>query len=131
MAAPRRDAGLVHDRQSARPGWLQAGSAHDDIEASARSTPERGSGSEARGCGGAGALVAVAVLDVLPRCLSSKYAFWDPDLAGLSLGTLTALREIAWVADASRACPQLRYYYQARGRPAGALLFVLAVSSTT
>ncbi len=75
----------------------------------------------------------MAVLDVLPRCLSSKYAFWDPDLAGLSLGTLTALREIAWVADASRACPQLRYYYQARarGRPAGALIFVQAVSSTT
>ena len=72
----------------------------------------------------------MAVLDVLPRCLSSKYAFWDPDLAGLSLGTLTALREIAWVLDASRACPRLRYYYQARarGRPAGAWSTVHAVA---
>ncbi|KAK9819492.1 hypothetical protein WJX81_003561 [Elliptochloris bilobata] len=59
-----------------------------------------------------GMLVAVAVLDVLPRCLSSKYVFWDPDLAHLSLGKLTALREIAWVQAASCACPRLRYYYQ-------------------
>ncbi len=57
-------------------------------------------------------LVAVAVLDVLPRCLSSKYVFWDPALASLSLGKLTALREIAWVQDASRVCPQLHYYFQ-------------------
>ena len=60
----------------------------------------------------AGVLVAVAVLDVLPRCLSSKYVFWDPDLAHLSLGKLTALREIAWVQAAARACPRLHYYYQ-------------------
>ncbi len=26
----------------------------------------------------AGRLVAVGVVDVLPRCLSSKYLFWDP-----------------------------------------------------
>ena len=25
-----------------------------------------------------GVLVAVGVVDVLPRCLSSKYLFWDP-----------------------------------------------------
>lgn len=56
--------------------------------------------------------MAVAVLDVLPRCLSSKYVFWDPDLAHLSLGKLTALREIAWVQAAARACPRLHYYYQ-------------------
>lgn len=54
----------------------------------------------------------MAVLDVLPRCLSSKYVFWDPDMAALSLGKLTALREIAWVQDAACACPQLHYYYQ-------------------
>ena len=56
--------------------------------------------------------MAVAVLDVLPRCLSSKYVFWDPALASLSLGKLTALREIAWVQDASCVCPQLHYYFQ-------------------
>ena len=32
-----------------------------------------------------GRLVAVGVIDILPRCLSSKYLFWDPDFAFLSL----------------------------------------------
>ncbi|KAL4420000.1 hypothetical protein ABPG75_007098 [Micractinium tetrahymenae] len=58
-----------------------------------------------------GRLVAVGVVDVLPRCLSSKYLFWDPDMAPLSLGKLTSLREIEWVQEAQRACPSLRYYY--------------------
>ena len=42
-------------------------------------------------------LVAVAVVDVLPGCLSSVYVFWDPDYAHLGLGRYTALREIEWV----------------------------------
>ena len=58
-----------------------------------------------------GALVAVGVVDVLPRCLSSVYSFYDPDLAPLALGKLTALREIRWTADARAACPSLEYYY--------------------
>lgn len=58
-----------------------------------------------------GVLIAVGVLDVLPRCLSSKYFFWDPDLRGLSLGKLAALKEIEWVREASQYCPGLRYYY--------------------
>ncbi|AQK93463.1 Arginyl-tRNA--protein transferase 1 [Zea mays] len=33
-----------------------------------------------------GKLVAVGVVDILPKCLSSKYLFWDPDLPFLSLG---------------------------------------------
>ena len=55
--------------------------------------------------------MAVAVLDVLPRCLSSVYFFWDPDLAPLALGKLSALREVAWVAAAARARPALHWYY--------------------
>ena len=63
------------------------------------------------GGGPPGRLVAVAVLDVLPRCLSSVYFFWDPALAPLALGKLSALRELAWVADAARARPALHWYY--------------------
>ncbi|CAG9462494.1 unnamed protein product [Pedinophyceae sp. YPF-701] len=61
-----------------------------------------------------GQLVAVGVVDVLPRCLSSKYFFWDPDLASLSLGKVGALTEIQWVRDAAAGLPRdspLQYYY--------------------
>ena len=56
-------------------------------------------------------LVAVGVVDILPSCLSSKYFFWDPDLAHLSLGRLSALKEIQWIAAAHTVCPSFRYYY--------------------
>lgn len=56
-------------------------------------------------------LVAVGVVDILPSCLSSKYFFWDPDLAHLSLGKVGAMEEIRWVREACRQCPSLRYYY--------------------
>ena len=58
-----------------------------------------------------GRLIAVGVVDVLPKCLSSKYFFWEPSFAWASLGKLGALREIEWVRDASRTCGSLRYYY--------------------
>ncbi|XP_068669267.1 arginyl-tRNA--protein transferase 2-like [Aristolochia californica] len=58
-----------------------------------------------------GKLIAVGVVDILPRCLSSKYLFWDPDLSFLSLGKYTALQEIEWVRDAQVHCPSLQYYY--------------------
>jgi len=58
-----------------------------------------------------GKLVAVGVVDILPRCLSSKYMFWDPDLAFLSLGKYSALEEIKWVREAQKHCPTLQYYY--------------------
>lgn len=45
------------------------------------------------------------------RCLSSKYFFWDPDYAWLSLGRYGALREIAWVRAAHAVAADLRYYY--------------------
>jgi arginyl-tRNA--protein-N-Asp/Glu arginylyltransferase len=49
-----------------------------------------------------GALVAVGVVDILPRCLSSVYLFWDPPLKHLALGKLTALYELLWVRQVSR-----------------------------
>ncbi|XP_024989523.1 arginyl-tRNA--protein transferase 2-like isoform X2 [Cynara cardunculus var. scolymus] len=58
-----------------------------------------------------GKLVAVGVIDILPRCLSSKYLFWDPDLAFLSLGKYSALQEINWVLENEGHCPSLQYYY--------------------
>lgn len=56
-------------------------------------------------------LVAVGVIDILPRCLSSKYLFWDPDYAFLSLGKYSALQEISWVKENQAHCPTLQYYY--------------------
>jgi arginine-tRNA-protein transferase len=58
-----------------------------------------------------GRLAAVGVVDVLPRCLSSVYLFWDPDLRALSLGRLASLLEIEWVRAAATAAPALRRYY--------------------
>lgn len=58
-----------------------------------------------------GKLVAVGVVDILPNCLSSKYLFWDPDLAFLSLGKYSALQEIRWVRENQSHCLSLQYYY--------------------
>ncbi|GAV85077.1 ATE_N domain-containing protein/ATE_C domain-containing protein [Cephalotus follicularis] len=58
-----------------------------------------------------GRLVAVGVIDILPRCLSSKYLFWDPDYAFLSLGKYSALQEIGWVKENQAHCHSLQYYY--------------------
>ncbi|XP_057483579.1 arginyl-tRNA--protein transferase 2-like [Actinidia eriantha] len=58
-----------------------------------------------------GRLVAVGVVDILPKCLSSKYLFWDPDLAFLSLGKYSALQEIGWVKENQHKSPSLEYYY--------------------
>lgn len=60
-----------------------------------------------------GELIAVGVIDVLPTGLSSKYFFWDPAYAHLSLGKLSALKEIEWVlneAEKSKS-PEFAYYY--------------------
>lgn len=56
-------------------------------------------------------LVAVGVIDILPKCLSSKYLFWDPEFAFLSLGKYGALNEIEWVKENEGYCPTLQYYY--------------------
>ncbi|KAG7630822.1 N-end aminoacyl transferase N-terminal [Arabidopsis suecica] len=56
-------------------------------------------------------LIAVGVIDILPKCLSSKYMFWDPDFASLSLGNYSALQEIDWVKQNQAHCSTLEYYY--------------------
>ncbi|XP_073009915.1 arginyl-tRNA--protein transferase 2-like isoform X2 [Typha latifolia] len=58
-----------------------------------------------------GKIVAVGVVDILPRCLSSKYLFWDPDFASLSLGKYSVLQEIKWVKDIQANCSSIQYYY--------------------
>uniref|UniRef100_A0A803M3R8 Arginyl-tRNA--protein transferase n=1 Tax=Chenopodium quinoa TaxID=63459 RepID=A0A803M3R8_CHEQI len=58
-----------------------------------------------------GRLIAVGVIDILPKSLSSKYLFWDPDFAFLSLGKYSALQEINCVKENQRPCPSLQYYY--------------------
>nr|CDS24626.1 arginyl tRNA protein transferase 1 [Echinococcus granulosus] len=47
-------------------------------------------------------LIAVSVVDLVPGCLSSVYFFYDPEYAFLSLGTYSALREIAFVRHLQR-----------------------------
>ncbi|GJR70932.1 acyl-CoA N-acyltransferase [Tanacetum coccineum] len=56
-----------------------------------------------------GKLVAVVVIDILPKCLSSKYLFWDPDFAFLSLGKYCILQGINWVKETQSYCPSLQY----------------------
>ena len=41
-----------------------------------------------------GKVVAVGVIDILPRCVSSVYLYYDPAFHFLSLGTLTSLLEV-------------------------------------
>ena len=53
-----------------------------------------------------GKIVAVGVVDILDKCVSSVYLFYDPDYSFLSLGTLSSLIEI-------RFCQKVKvpYYY--------------------
>lgn len=53
-----------------------------------------------------GKLVAMAVLDILPLCVSSVYFLWDPDYAQWGLGKVAAMREIALARALS-----VPYYY--------------------
>jgi arginine-tRNA-protein transferase len=58
-----------------------------------------------------GKLVAVGVLDLLPRCISSVYFYYDPDYAGLSFGTLSALFEIQLTQQLNTRHPNIEWYY--------------------
>ncbi|KAJ1917175.1 Arginyl-tRNA--protein transferase 1 [Mycoemilia scoparia] len=57
-----------------------------------------------------GKLVAVGVLDILPRSISSVYLFYDPEYSHLSLGNYSSLREIALTQTMNRYIPDLKYY---------------------
>ncbi|CAI2164004.1 17242_t:CDS:10 [Funneliformis geosporum] len=57
-------------------------------------------------------LIAVAVLDVLPKCISSVYFLYDPDYGFLQLGKYSVLREIAMTQEFYNAGLQdLNWYY--------------------
>jgi len=60
-----------------------------------------------------GRIVAVAVLDILPQCLSSVYLYYDPKFWGskLSPGTYSAIREIQLTQELGKQLPSLQYYY--------------------
>ncbi|XP_059421715.1 arginyl-tRNA--protein transferase 1-like isoform X6 [Carassius carassius] len=58
-----------------------------------------------------GTIVAVGVLDILPFCVSSVYLYYHPDFSSLSLGTYSALREIAFTRQLQQQSPKLSYYY--------------------
>uniref|UniRef100_A0A9J7XN18 Arginyl-tRNA--protein transferase 1 n=1 Tax=Cyprinus carpio carpio TaxID=630221 RepID=A0A9J7XN18_CYPCA len=58
-----------------------------------------------------GRIVAVGVLDILPSCVSSVYLYYHPDFSSLSLGTYSALREIAFTRQLQQQSPKLAYYY--------------------
>lgn len=53
-----------------------------------------------------GKLVAIGVLDLLPKAVSSVYLFYDPDFEEYQFGKLSALREIALATEG-----HYRYYY--------------------
>ncbi len=46
-----------------------------------------------------GKLVGVGICDLCPTSLSSVYFFFDPDAAARSLGTFSALHELAWARE--------------------------------
>ncbi|KAL3050058.1 hypothetical protein OYC64_012164 [Pagothenia borchgrevinki] len=56
-------------------------------------------------------IVAVGVIDILPTCVSSVYLYYHPDFSSLSLGSYSALREIAFTRQLQKQSPKLCYYY--------------------
>ncbi|XP_046969534.1 arginyl-tRNA--protein transferase 1 isoform X1 [Vanessa cardui] len=58
-----------------------------------------------------GKIIAVGVLDILPKCVSSVYFFYDPAYRNLTLGTYGALREISFTRYLHTMSPSLQYYY--------------------
>eukprot|EP01102_Stenamoeba_stenopodia_P013639 TRINITY_DN4454_c0_g1_i1.p1 TRINITY_DN4454_c0_g1~~TRINITY_DN4454_c0_g1_i1.p1 ORF type:complete len:539 (+),score=109.43 TRINITY_DN4454_c0_g1_i1:22-1617(+) len=58
-----------------------------------------------------GRVVAVGVVDILPSCLSGVYFYYDPDLQFLSLGKVSAMKEIEWVHSNQKYSMNMHYYY--------------------
>ncbi|CAG8470813.1 4107_t:CDS:2 [Ambispora leptoticha] len=57
-------------------------------------------------------LIAVAVLDILPKCVSSVYFMYDTDYSFLGLGKYSALREISLCKELHAAgYTELEWYY--------------------
>ncbi|KAK7865883.1 hypothetical protein R5R35_003994 [Gryllus longicercus] len=58
-----------------------------------------------------GRLIAVGVIDILPRCVSSVYFYYDPEMGQLSLGTYASLQELSLVRSLHQHASALEYYY--------------------
>lgn len=58
-----------------------------------------------------GQLIAVGVLDILNKCVSSVYFFYDPAFSFMNLGTYSALREIELTRRLNQLDPQIEWYY--------------------
>lgn len=58
-----------------------------------------------------GKIIAVGVIDILPKCVSSVYFFYDPQYMNMTLGTYGALREIEFTKQLHSVCPKIEYYY--------------------
>ncbi|KAG2224513.1 hypothetical protein INT45_004358 [Circinella minor] len=59
-----------------------------------------------------GKLIAIAVLDILPKCVSSVYFIYDPDYNFLGLGKYSALREITLTQELHQSVSkELHWYY--------------------
>ncbi|KRT85246.1 hypothetical protein AMK59_399 [Oryctes borbonicus] len=56
-------------------------------------------------------LIAVGVIDILPKCVSSVYFFYDPDYRSLTLGTYGSLSEIGFTRRLYQSVPSITYYY--------------------
>ena len=58
-----------------------------------------------------GKLVAVNVIDILKRTFVSGYCIYDPDMNFLSLGVVTAIRELEYMKlIKAKYNPHLKYY---------------------
>ncbi|KAL6617424.1 hypothetical protein LY90DRAFT_669260 [Neocallimastix californiae] len=58
-----------------------------------------------------GKLIAVGVIDILPKCISSVYFMYDTDYSSLSLGVFSALQEINFSIRLNKYLKDLKYYY--------------------
>ena len=58
-----------------------------------------------------GKLIMVGVVDLLPKCLSSVYVFYDPDYSFITPGVYSALRELEMVRKMYLHCQTFEYYY--------------------
>jgi len=58
-----------------------------------------------------GKLIAVGVIDILPKCVSSVYFMYDTDYSSLSLGVFSALQEISFSVRLNKYLENLKYYY--------------------
>lgn len=55
--------------------------------------------------------MAVGVLDILPRCLSAVYFFYDPKWRCLSLGTYSSFIEMQLCQELNAKWPAISSYY--------------------